>query len=486
MSGKGWIGLGIAAGIVLLLAAINGPFMNGSGGGGNGKLVCLDCHRLPNVNTNEGVVAAQAFCNQCHINPDCQRTSDAGGQPVSLQVAEKSLAGTPHQFVACIQCHTDVARSPHRTETGAQCLSCHSVHGEGDAHAPHLRVACQSCHFNTAVVRLDPQDNRVKPAPVNTAGMPVGLTDHGLADAADAGSCRKCHNAENSIGAPAAVLPEKSLLCIGCHPTALAVGHPMFWIAGAVMLLGIFLMLRFWFLGRVQGEEQSLHRKISLSAEAVWDTVFSRKILVVIKIFVLDIILQRRILKESVQRWSMHSLIFTAILARFSLGLLTGILFSINPDGDLALALIDKNHPATAFVYDLLGLFIFLGVLWAAIQRYVVKPAHVVAEIEDNITLGIVGTLALLGFLATGARIALTGVPAEIAVYSFVGFPVSKLLGLLPMDWRTAYPVLWYAHAAVGAAFVAYLPFGKLKHIFNVPLTYMLEEIAGIKKEKRV
>ena len=40
--------------------------------------------------------------------------------------------------------------------------------------------------------------------------------------------------------------------------------------------------------------------------------------------------------------------------------------------------------------------------------------------------------------------------------------------------------------AALGAAFIAYLPFGKLKHIFNVPLTYFLEEVSGIKKVKRV
>lgn len=484
MSGKGWIGLGIAAGIVLLLAVVNGPLRNAPDAGGNGKLECLDCHRLPNMNTNEGVATAQAFCNRCHVDPECGRTVD--GQAVSLTVAADAFTDNPHRFVACVQCHTDVARSPHQSEAGAQCLSCHSVHGEGDAHAPHLRVACQSCHFNTQVVHRDATDNRIKPAALDGSGNPVGLTDHRLADVSDAASCRRCHNAKNSVGAPAVVLPEKSVLCIVCHPSALAVGHGIFWVAGAVLVIGLLLMLRFWFMGRVQGEAASLRRKISLSAEAVWDTLFSRKIVKVVRILLLDVILQRRILKESVQRWSMHSLIFSAMLARFALSLLTGLVFSVSPDSDLALMLIDKNHPATAFAYDLLGLFILLGVLWAAIQRYVVKPAHVVAEIEDNITLGIVGAIAVLGFAATGARILLTQVPAEIAVYSFIGYSVSRILDVLPLDWRAVYPVFWYAHAIAGAAFVAYLPFGKLKHIFNVPLTYMLEEIAGIKKESRV
>jgi nitrate reductase gamma subunit len=245
-------------------------------------------------------------------------------------------------------------------------------------------------------------------------------------------------------------------------------------------------MVRFWFLGTVQGEGSSLHRKISLSADAVWQALFSRQLLSILKVTVLDVVLQRRILKESVGRWSMHSLIFLPILVRFGLSLFTVFIFAVSPDGDLALALIDKNSPWTAFVYDLTGFCILLGVIWAMARRFVIKPAHVATEIEDNVTLGIVGSLVVLGFVATAARLLLTGVPEDTAVYSFVGYPLSRALAVLPLDWRTAYPYLWYAHAVVGTAFVAYLPFGKLKHIFNVPLTYYLEEISGVKKEQRV
>jgi hypothetical protein len=259
----------------------------------------------------------------------------------------------------------------------------------------------------------------------------------------------------------------------------------VFWIAFIILISGLLLMVRFWFLGSVQGEEKSLHRKISLSSDSVWQTIFSRQIFILLKTFFLDILLQRRILQGSVQRWSMHSLIYLAIMARFVLSIFTGLLFSIQPDGELALMLIDKNSPFTAFVNDFLGLCIGLGILWAAIQRFVVKPAHVVTEIQDNISLGLLGGLVFVGFLTTGARIVLTQIPAGIAGYSFIGFPVSAILGLLPIDWRSAYPVLWYTHAILGAAFVAYLPFGKLKHIFNVPLTYLMEEVSGTKKEQQ-
>ncbi|MCG6892122.1 MAG: respiratory nitrate reductase subunit gamma [Desulfobacteraceae bacterium] len=487
MSGKGWIGLGLAAGVILLLAVVKAPLTTPQqkpSGTTPDKLVCLDCHRQANIHTNEGVATSRQFCNQCHEKEDTRRMVD--GTAVSLQVPAASFADSPHRFDACIHCHTDVARSPHRTETGAQCRGCHSVHGEGDARSPHLRVDCQACHFPSEFVRMDKAAGRVRLDRRDDRGRPIALVTHGLADVSSESSCGRCHHAENTVGAPASVLPAKSALCVLCHPSALTVGHPIFWAALLVLVAGLLLMLRFWFLGRVQGEEHALHRKISLSADALWLTLFSRRFFTAARVLILDIVLQRRILKESVQRWSMHSLIFLAILARLGLSLFTGLVFAFHPDGDLALALIDKNHPFTAFVYDFLGLCILLGVLWAAVQRFWVRPAHVKTEIEDNVALWLVGALALAGFLTTGARLLLTGVPAETAVHSFIGYPVSRVLSTLPVDWRSAYPVLWYVHALLGAALIAYLPYGKLKHMFNVPLTYWIEEVWGLKKQPRV
>ncbi len=484
MSRKHWIAFGVAAGLLALLAPAAGAMAPVWEEVAPGELVCLDCHRQPNINTHEGVAAARAFCDRCHSREDCRREVD--GQIVSLQVTAESFADDPHRYVACIHCHTDVARSFHRTGIGGQCRGCHPVHGEGTAHAPHLRVDCQACHFQSEFVRLDPADNRVKLSRKDDQGLPVSLAAHGLQDLSGEDACRRCHQADNTVGAASAVLPAKSALCVMCHPSPMAVGHPIFWVALLVLALGLVLMVRFWFIGRVQDEAASLHRKISLSADTVWQTLFSKRFLTVIRVLVVDIFLQRRILKESVQRWSMHSLIFLAIMLRLGLSLFTGLMFAVDPDGRLSLALIDKNNVYTAFIYDLLGLCILLGAVWAVVQRFAIRPAHVAAETEDNIAIGLLGALAAAGFLATGARLLLTQVPPETAVYSFIGYPVSIVLSVLPIDWRSGYPVLWYLHAVLGAAFIAYLPFGKMRHIFNVPLTYLIEEVWGVKKQERV
>ena len=433
---------------------------------------CLDCHRYPNVNTNEGAYANQALCMECHGHKQCQKT--VNNQPVSLLVDLQSFEKTRHKYAACIQCHTDVAKCPHRSESGARCTACHTVHGEEEIHDPHLRVDCQACHQTSRFVFLNKATGQVRLSHVDDKQTPIALTDHALSDVSDPQFCTRCHNDQNKIGAAASVLPSKSFICILCHSAPLAVGHPIFWIALIIFLFGIILTLHFWFKGSVQGEERSLHRKISLTSESVWQVIFSRQVFTLIKVVVLDIFLQRRILQESVKRWSIHSLIYLSILSRLFLGLLTYFAYRISPDSLLALALLNKNNVFTAFFYDLTGLFIVIGIVWAMIQRFILKPVHVAREGQDNWAVAIIGVLILLGFLLEGARILMTQIPPSMAVFSFIGYPVARLMAFLGLDWKIIYPYLWYAHAAVGALLIAYLPFGKMRHVFNTPLTLLM------------
>ena len=92
-------------------------------------------------------------------------------------------------------------------------------------------------------------------------------------------------------------------------------------------------------------------------------------------------------------------------------------------------------------------------------------------EGQDNIAVGLISLLVIAGFFLEGVRILMTQVPEDVAIYSFLGYGVAGLISFLDLDWREVYPYLWYAHAVLGALFVAYLPFGKMRHIFNTPLT---------------
>lgn len=434
--------------------------------------VCLDCHRAPNLNSNEGIAASRGQCLDCHARPTVQRR--VGEQTVSLQVTLDAFKKNRHTWVACVQCHQDVGRSPHKTLNRAQCLNCHPPHGEGEVGDPHLRVSCQACHHPSKFVRRDPARDQVILSSFDQKGRPLALTDHRLADTEKKDLCLKCHFPQNQVGAAAAVLPSKSLICLVCHNAPLSVGHPMFWVAFLLLLFGFLITVLFWFQGSVQGEERSLHRKLALGSETVWQTLFSRRFWGICGTLFFDIFLQRRILQESVKRWLIHSLIFLPILGRFFLSLFTVITYRISPGGSLALALIDKNNGFVAFTNDFLGLLVLLGLLLALTQRLVVRPPQVLSEGQDHWALAIIGTLILLGFLLEGVRILMTQVPAEKAVYAFIGYPLSRLLAGQAWDWARVYVALWYAHAAAGAFFIAYLPFGKMRHVLVTPLSLIL------------
>ncbi len=434
---------------------------------------CLDCHRYPNVETNAGAFASQAFCLECHHKETCTKT--VGKEKVSLTVDPQEIRKGRHAFVACVSCHGDVAQSPHQSTTGATCSACHPFHnGAGEIHAPHLRVRCQACHSVSKFVYLDKKTNEVRLAHNNAGKMPIGLTDHNLQNTHQADFCKRCHTEGNKVGASNAVLPPKSFICIMCHTVSVTMGGAVFWVAFIVFIIGILLTLHFWFQGSVQGEEKSMHRKIGLASESIWSTVFSKDFFTLLKTFFLDVVLQRRLLQESVKRWFIHSLIFLPILFRFLLSVFTFFVSRIGPESSLAVILIDKNSGFVAFVNDLCGILILIGIVLSVIQRIIVKPPHVVAETKDNLALLIIGVLIIFGFLAEGVRILMTQVPCEVGLYSFIGYPISRLLSLMDLQWTGIYPYLWWSHAVAGAVFVAYLPFGKMRHIFNTPLTLLL------------
>ena len=437
------------------------------------KRPCLDCHRSPNIHTDAGAFACQGLCMECHGKPECIRQVDK--TKVSLQVKTETIEKGRHRYVACIRCHRDVARSPHVSQTGAVCSECHPVHGEGGAvGGPHLRVSCQACHFTSDHFTLNKTTDRIILASMDSKGVPLSRTDHTLRNTRNTEFCAKCHFPDNKVGAAAAVLPPKSFLCILCHNASLDMGGPLFWVAFLFFIAGILLMVRMWFKGSVQGEETSLHGKIARSSDSIWGTIFSREFFPLLKTFVLDIVLQRRLLKESVRRWSIHSLIYLSILTRFSLSVFTFFVYRIGPESALAEALINKNNGFTAFVNDLLGMFILIGILWTLLQRVFIKPPHVLTEFRDGFAVGLIGVLVFLGFILEGARILMTGVPADITIYSFAGHITAGILSVAPINWTSAYVVLWYAHAIAGALLVAYLPYGKMKHVFNTPLTLLL------------
>jgi len=357
-----------------------------------------------------------------------------------------------------------VSRSPHKETEAVACSSCHNNLAQhiaiGD---PHLNVDCAACHFRHDAVVRDPTSRRVAIARIDSSGQPLRRTDHTLASPV---LCERCHTRGNQVNAAAATLPPKDIICVGCHMSAPIPTNPLSWTAFIIFLIGLAFSASIWLSGNVAGKKGlSLGEKSSLLAERAVAIIFSRRIFAVLRATLLDGIIHRRILKESVARWVAHSLILLPFFARFLIGILTGVAAQFYPDAPLTRILVDRDAPPVAFTYDLLAVMIVLGAGYAGYLRATDKARRELTAGQDMFALILLALIFIVGFIVEGAHIVVAQLPWDQAFYAFGGAAFAVPMGFLRLDWSAVYPFLFYAHAVLVAAFVAYLPFSKFFHI---------------------
>ena len=452
---------------------------------------CWACHRQPNLETVAGVQAANALCLECHEEPGISK--DLDGQAISLRVEEESYTQTRHGHVACTQCHSTVAHSPHQELESLACSDCHNNLAQhianGDAHPS---VECSACHFEPDMVTRDATTGVVELKPLGEQGVALDMTGHQMVTPVD---CERCHYPDNQVGAASVALPPKGLLCFACHDASLVLyaGHlgsptsPLRtdWVSAPALLLfclGMAFVSSIWLRGTVHGRtDLSMGEKLSYIIGDACRVVFSRRLFTLLKYLILDGILLRRTLRASVSRWFMHALILWPFLGRFLLGILTWCAARFWPTAPLTQTLVDKNAPPVAFLYDFLALLVIIGAILALVRRAFDKQMREFTTVGDVAITALLGSIFAFGFIVEGARLIVTEIPPEQAIYSFGGYVVSLALRLVPVSWASVYPYLWWVHAALVAAFVAYLPFSKLLHMLAGP---MLLTIRGLSREK--
>jgi len=432
---------------------------------------CLSCHPVSDeYPTDQPPIG----CGVCH--------------PKSIQAT--NFHNGPERWVECVDCHEgaehyphDLTKMPTRNE---DCLACHydleaSVyssrpeerHYSLNAHIgrsePHASVDCSACHLEIATVERDPNSGRIR----------VLLPEHAEGEAPDnpelakivrAVDCLRCHASAEPVSAPATQLPPRSLLCLGCHDASAVVKDPFSWAGVLLFGLGMVMVASIWVQGSVGRGRISLLRRIGRLILAVLDFVFSIRILKFLWSFLVDGIFLRRVLRESFSRWLTHTLMFWAFGLRMLLGVLTWLLGWIAPLHPLTQALVNKNTPGIALIYDLLALLVIVGAVLALVRRFIKRDEQLISGGQDAVAIALLGSIFLMGFVVEGMRIVVTDLRPGLAAFSFIGYPISMLFSLIPLSWPGVYPWLWYVHAALVVAFVVYLPFSKFMHILIGPL----------------
>ena len=134
------------------------------------------------------------------------------------------------------------------------------------------------------------------------------------------------------------------------------------------------------------------------------------------------------------------------------------------------------TYQAYSFIGDLAGVGLFVGVMWAIIRRYVVRPyrIRIKSKADHVLGLGTLLALAVTGFGAEAWRIALEGTP-DYEKWSFVGYPIATVIE----DMSTlsgGHQIWWLVHVFSFIVFLVILPVTMMRHMFTSPLNMYLKD----------
>ena len=299
-----------------------------------------------------------------------------------------------------------------------------------------------------------------------------------------------------------------------------------------IFCIGLAYRVWTWFRIRIGPEaaDFSVSDRVAASVKAIISTLFSRQFFVLLKVLVVDVILQIRFLREDFLRWFMHMLIFTGFMLLLlmhaldnfiSEPLFTDYYSTINP---------------FMFLRNFSGVMVVSGVAIAVYRRVTLIGLRTITKATDIYAIFILAVIMISGVLLEGVKItsyieyktmvedyADLDDDAEIEAlesywvqnfgtvspniqgpfdedvlsmgqelheascidchsspqWAFTGWAVAKIFSpiALALDRVGSSNILWHIHFLACFLGLAYLPFSKFFHIFSTPVGLMVNEV---------
>jgi len=306
----------------------------------------------------------------------------------------------------------------------------------------------------------------------------------------------------------------------------------------AIFIIGLLYKVLRWFslATTIQTKEMPTSKRISSALRGMALTVFSVKILTLTKVFFLDVIIQKKVLKEDFFRWITHILIYGGFM----------LLLFMHALEDVITAPLFDSYSSTInpfmFLRDLFGLSVIVGVCMAIYRRSIIKTPRLTTNAVDIYIIVLIAVIIVSGILLEGAKIgsystykrmveeyggleegeeefeALTAFwvkeygtvapgikePFEDDLieegremhemscagchsrpqWAFTGYPVARAVkGIaLGLDRAGVHTLLWYLHFLACFVGLAYLPFSKFFHIITSPLSLLVNSVMDSRK----
>ena len=223
----------------------------------------------------------------------------------------------------------------------------------------------------------------------------------------------------------------------------------LFSVAAFVMLLGCFNAFQFW----QRGKRSSLHHPVHWPAT--------------IRALFQEVLLGRRVFRQSRFRWIIFMTISIAFLALAVVFVLIVLTRFVLPAGHLFSV---EAGLVLEILADLLGGIILIGTLLALLRRTLVKKEHMKSDPEDFVILFLLLAIMITGFFLEACRLAAVS-PEPGTWASFLGALAASGLRHWDLPWTVIRFYAWGVHAVLVFTFLAYLPFSKLFHLITSPVS---------------
>ncbi|OQY51704.1 MAG: hypothetical protein B6230_04230 [Desulfobacteraceae bacterium 4572_89] len=168
-----------------------------------------------------------------------------------------------------------------------------------------------------------------------------------------------------------------------------------------LLAIGMAFKIFQWFSYKIgiQTENSSFPQRLISSLSAMAGIIFNIKIIIALKIFILDVLFQYRILKQDVLRWVMHMLISWGFILLFFMHALE----SIVSEAFLPYYLSTVNP--YMFLRDFFGFMVLIGIAIAIFRRFFMKIHRMTTNKSDVYAIFIVAVIIFSGIFLEGAKI---------------------------------------------------------------------------------
>jgi len=249
----------------------------------------------------------------------------------------------------------------------------------------------------------------------------------------------------------------------------------VFWVfhvmAMIVFLVGIGLTLSVWLQGTVNGRSDiTAGKKLSLLIRGTLATLFSARLGALLRALIWDGAIHPTLFRQHKLRWTAHFCVFggivlLTILSAFSFISVKILIPIFKMDNLFTSIFANKDHALTAFLNELGGLVVMVGLSIAMIRRYVIRELEMRTRMVDTEIIVFLALIIVSGYVAEVCRLSFEFEElSPTVIYAFLSYPVAQVARRAALPWGALNEWLFLFHALFSSAVIAYIPFSKFFH----------------------